>query len=269
VKLSYAVSFQKTGFKFIAQGDWVSKAKILASLGYDGIELSIRNPEEKNIARDIEKALHRYNLKLSAIGTGQMLIDDGLSLSSLKQDIRNRAIGRIKKHIDLAKRFDTQVIVGLARGGRINLSQPLAQYRKNLKDSFKKLLSYIDKQKVIITVEAVNRYETSFLSRIDEVLDFIAEFNCQFIRILADTFHMNIEESNLRDSIIKAKKYLSYVHLADSNRLCPGMGHIDFKEVIATLRKIGYKDYLSAEILHSTDFKTSAKKFSNHIRRLL
>ncbi|GAH90583.1 unnamed protein product, partial [marine sediment metagenome] len=77
--------------------------------------------------------------------------------------------------------------------------------------------------------------------------------------MLIDTFHMNIEEVSIYESIIKAKDYITHVHLADNNRWAPGSGHLNFAQVIEVLEKINYKGYLSAEILPLPDADRAAR----------
>ena len=118
MKLSFAISLQETNFNYIVNNEnWQKKLKLLADLGYHGVELGIRNPEKLNI-KALKSVLNRHKLELSAIGTGQAYIDEELSLSSLKDNVRIEAVKRIKKHIDLASLFKTQVIIGLVRGKR-------------------------------------------------------------------------------------------------------------------------------------------------------
>jgi hypothetical protein len=73
------------------------------------------------------------------------------------------------------------------------------------------------------------------------------------------SFHMNIEEVSMEDSLIQAKDYLTHVYFADSNRWAPGCGHLDFRKVIKTLKKIDYQGYISAEILPLPDPDTAAR----------
>lgn len=70
---------------------------------------------------------------------------------------------------------------------------------------------------------------------------------------------MNIEDSNISKSILDCGGLLGYVHIADSNRHYAGAGHIDFKEVISSLRAIGYNGYISAECLPLPDSNTALK----------
>ena len=61
---------------------------------------------------------------------------------------------------------------------------------------------------------------------------------------------MNIEETNPGEAIRQYGSYVGAVHLADSNRLAPGLGHIDFEKIIQALVDIEYDGYLTVEINH-------------------
>ncbi len=82
---------------------------------YDGVELAITDPTHIEIA-EIKKLLRRYNLAVPAITTGQAYGIEGLSLTSSDENLRERAISRIKRHIELVEEFGAVVIIGLIRG---------------------------------------------------------------------------------------------------------------------------------------------------------
>jgi len=263
MKLSYAISFHKSSFNFIAEGD----LKILSNLGYDGVEISVRKPNRIRVGK-LEKLLRRYRLGLSAIGTGQMFLNDGLSLSSPKKSVRVETINRIKKCIEMAALLNSQVIIGLVRG-KMTSEESAKLYMKNLKNSFRYISDWSNHNKVILTIEPINRYETSFLNNIEETLGFVKDFKNPFVRVLIDTFHMNIEEKDFKDSIQRAADYISHVHLADNNRKIPGDGHLNFREIVDALKKINYTNYLSAEILPMPNFKECAKLFIQRVKGYL
>lgn len=267
MKLSFVVSLQKTKFESISAGPWEEKIRLLSKLGYEGVELAIRDPKQIKIKR-IEIALNKNNLELCAIGSGQAYVDDGLALSSLRDDIRSMAIDRLKEYIDLARIFNTRVIIGLIRGKK-EIEGYDSKFNDNLYDSFRYICDYASSKNVIIAVEPINRYETDFFNTVDETIRFIKKFKCKNLRILLDTFHMNIEEKNFITPIQKAKNYLSHFHIADSNRRYPGEGHIDFSMIIEELKKIGYGGYLSGEILPIPDFNTCAKKYLINMKRCI
>jgi sugar phosphate isomerase/epimerase len=260
MKLSFALSLQRTSFDYIINNDgWRKKLRLLKQTGYQGVELGIRNPQILN-PYALEKVLNRYKLQLSAIGTGQAYIDDGLSLSSLKSDIRNQAINRIKKHIDLAAIFGAQVIIGLVRG-RLEQKDTKARQIKHLIEGSRRICDYACPKSVIVTVEPLNRYETSFLNNTKETLSFIKKIKSNNLKILLDTFHMNIEEDNLKEPLQKGIRYLSHIHLADNNRKCPGEGAINFNYVMNQLKQLGYQGYLSGEMLTQPTAEHCIRKF--------
>ena len=67
------------------------------------------------------------------------------------------------------------------------------------------------------------------------------------VKLLADLFHMNIEENNLADAIRAGKGHIGHVHFVDSTRQPAGCGHMDFEPIAAALNDIGYDAYASAE----------------------
>ena len=82
-----------------------------------------------------------------------------------------------------------------------------------------------------MVIEPLNRYEINFLNTIKEALEFLSSLGDDNIGILADSFHMNIEEANFYQSIIETGDRLWHFHIADSNRWAPGFGHIDFESI--------------------------------------
>ena len=104
---------------------------------------------------------------------------------------------------------------------------------------------------VQIEIEPINRYESEFFHTIYEAVEICNIINKNdidnSISIVADFFHMNIEELDICKSIIEAKNYIKHIHLSDSNRWLPGYGHIDFISAIKTLIGIDYSGYLTFE----------------------
>ena len=110
-----------------------------------------------------------------------------------------------------------------------------------------------------LTLEPVNRYESNFINTLSEGVEFIKRVGTSNLGLLADTFHMNIEEVSIYDSIVQAKEYITHVHFADSNRWTPGFGHLDFAKIVQTLKRIGYQGHVSAEALPLPDPDSAAR----------
>lgn len=266
MKLALVVSVEETTFDAVAvKGGWLEGISMAAALGYDGVELAIRDPGAVDV-RAIERAVREAGLSTPAIGTGQAFLRDGLSLSDPDEGIRARAIERMEAHIHLAAQFGAAVIVGLLRG---RIAGGGGAARGRLDRSLQRLLPIAEREKVPILIEPINRYETDFLLTIGEVVTLVERLGSPALGVLADTFHMNIEEASMAEALAQATERLRHVHIADSNRLAPGWGHLDFASIIRTLEDITYAGWLSAEILPRPDPRAAALQAVSHLRPLL
>ncbi|HUX14218.1 MAG TPA: sugar phosphate isomerase/epimerase [Spirochaetia bacterium] len=93
---------------------------------------------------------------------------------------------------------------------------------------------------VVFNVEVVNRFEQFILNTAGEAVEYVRAIGSPNCKMLLDTFHMNIEEDSMGDAIREAGTLLGHLHLGESNRKPPGLGHIPWKEVSAALKAIGY-----------------------------
>jgi sugar phosphate isomerase/epimerase len=215
---------------------WREGLRKTAEAGFTAVELAITDPtrvERETVAQVLEKE----NLRLVSITTGQAAGKEGLSLSSPDESVRERAIARIKAHMEFAKPFGAVVIVGSLRGAdgdRGLLVQSLRECAAHDPD-------------VKLAFEPLNRYETRLVNTVAEALELIEEVGAENMGILFDTFHANIEEPKFAEAIRAAGEKLYHVHLADSNRWVPGEGHLPFGEVFRTLKEIGYRGGLILE----------------------
>jgi len=207
-----------------------------AEAGFNAVELAITDPTKVD-REAVAQALKETGLRLVSITTGQAAAKEGLSLSSPDEEVRERAVERIKAHMRFAKPFGAVVIVGLLRGADGD--------RALLVESLKECSTF--DPEVELAFEPLNRYETKLINTVAEALDLIGEVGADNLGILFDTFHANIEEPNLAGAIRAAGGRLFHVHLADSNRWVPGAGHLPFGEVLEALEGIGYTGGLILE----------------------
>jgi sugar phosphate isomerase/epimerase len=120
---------------------------------------------------------------------------------------------------------------------------------------------------VDIYLEAINRYENNYLNTAQETLEYIAPLDASHVKVHLDTFHMNIEEANMRKAVLSCGDRLGYFHVADNNRYYPGAGAIDFGAVLAALDEAGYDGYVSLECLALPDAETAAQKAIETLKR--
>ncbi len=108
---------------------------------------------------------------------------------------------------------------------------------KNLKELSKTAEEY----DVTLGMEVLNRYEGYILNTCDEAIDFVDEIGSSHVKIMLDTFHMNIEEDNIAAAIRKAGSRLGHLHLGEQNRMVPGKGSLPWGEIGQALRDIQYE----------------------------
>jgi sugar phosphate isomerase/epimerase len=245
--------------------DFRESIKKVAELGYDAVELAVRDPRMIDV-REVKSLLQQYHLTVPAIGTGQAYGEEGLSFTDPDLEIRRKAIQRIKDQMDLAMDIKgPQVIIGLIRG-TVKPGMDKEKAEKYFVQSMVECLDY--KPKVTFTLEPINRYETNLYNDTRSAMEVIDKIGRPNLKMLIDTFHMNIEEKDIIESILHAKGYVSHVHFADSNRWPPGCGHIDFAEILDALEEIGYQGAVSAEILPKPTPEECLKLTIDHFRKL-
>ena len=199
MRLSYAVSLQKTGFESVGQGDWQTTAQYMGQVGFDGIELAIKDPLKVNMT-DLEEVLSQTGLRIAAIGTGQAYFDDGFSLIADDLQVRSGTVTLLKNHIDLAEKFGALVIIGLIRGKlkeQCDRDKAYSCFVENMIE----LDDYALQKGVDMAVEPVNRYEADYLNTVADTVDLIEANKLKHTGILLDTFHMNIEEAVWQRSV--------------------------------------------------------------------
>lgn len=267
MKLSVVLSTQPAQFQAATfKGDLESNLAQIASLGYDGVELAIRDPKLIDIDA-LEASIRRHNLKVPGIGTGQAWGEEGLSFTDPDPAIRQKAIERIKSHIPVAKRLNALIIIGLIRGlVKPGVSQNQAEQWvvEALRECSHAALSH----GVSLALEPINRYETTLINNVTQGIDLIEKVGASNFGLLLDTFHMNIEEANMEESIRQCGKRVFHFHVADSNRWYPGAGHIHFGSLLETLDLIGYEGWISGEFLPKPDAPTAAKMNIHFLRTL-
>lgn len=265
MKLSIVLSAQPTHFAAVAfKGDFERNMARIAALGYDGVELAIREPASMDFDA-LLALLDRYGLAVPAIGTGQAWGEEHLSFTDPDPAIRRTAIERACAHVPFAARAGAQIVIGLLRGvvqPGVTFDQAMAW----LVAALREVADVAAKQDVKLCLEPLNRYETDLIHTVADGMALMDAVGCDNVGLLLDTFHMNIEEPDIAAAIRQAGRRLFHVHVADSNRWYPGAGHIDFGAVLHTLADVGYDGYISCECLPLPDPDTVAAENIKYLR---
>ncbi len=259
---THAAQFQAVAFK----GDFEGNVAKIAGYGYKGVELAIRDPKLVNPS-DLEATVTKHNLVVPALGTGQAWGEERLSFTSNDPAVRRAAIDRVKSHIPLAARFNAAVILGLIRGITPE-GQTHEQSMAYLVEALQECSAAAAPHGVKYALEPLNRYETDLIHTVADGLDLIDRVGADNFGLLLDTFHMNIEEPSMEESILACGDRIFHFHVADSNRWHPGAGHINFKSVLDALFETGYNGWVSGEFIPMPDADTGAQRSIAYLQNL-
>ena len=229
-----------------------------ASLGFDAIEIFAPSSDAVDRA-ELAVLLEKHQLKLAAVGTGGGMVKHGLSLTDSDPGKRKDARNFIRQMIDFGAAFDAPAIVGSMQGrwgGKVDSDTAFAL----LGEALGELGSYAAENGVPLIYEPLNRYETNLIKTMEHGVDFLTGLATDNVKLLADLFHMNIEEADIAAAIRSGAGKIGHVHFVDSNRQAAGLGHIDYAPIATALRDTGYDGYLSAEAFPLPDSETAAAK---------
>jgi sugar phosphate isomerase/epimerase len=253
------------GGPFVYWDDLPSSCAKAAELGFDGVEIFPRSPEsvDKNQFQDL---LSKHNLQFAAMGTGAGMVVHNLSLTNPDINIRNKATDFIKRIIDFAGPLGAPAIIGSMQGrhgGDTSKEQAIDWLSAGLNE----LGSYAKQYKTPLLYEPLNRYETNLFNTIGDTAKYLNTLDNENIKILADLFHMNIEEPCIHQAIRNSGNKIGHVHFVDSNRHAAGFGHMNHKPISDALNEISFDQFVSAEAFPIPNSDTAAKSTINSFNK--
>lgn len=220
----------------------------LAGLGYDGIELA--GEPDRYSAGDIRNVLLAHNLCLTSICG---IYTPQRDLSHPSGAVRAGAVRYVGDCAALAAALGASIVIVVPTAvGRVQPETVAAQEWRWAVESIREAAEVAEDLDITLVLESLNRYESYLVNRLDIAAQLAADIGRPNVGLMADLFHMNIEETSIPEAILAAGKLIQHVHLADSNRRAPGLGHTDFAAAIAALHSVGYSGPLTMEFLPPT-----------------
>jgi len=216
----------------------------MARLGYDAVELGGELPVEE--AGGIGRLLNGRGMAVSSICPS---FTAGRDLSHPDREVRENAVRYVRELADLANAVGALTVIIAPTAFLRN--QPIASEEEEWEwavESIRAGGEYANSLGVDLTLECWNRYGTYLLNRLEQAARLWRETGLPNGGVMADTYHMNIEERSLPQAIRETGDLLNHVHLSDSNRAAPGQGHIDFESILQALMDIDYRGYLTFEL---------------------
>lgn len=228
--------------------DYMKYIKKVADLGFDILEVGaagIVNMSDEALA-SLKAEAKKYNIILTAgIGLPQQY-----DVSSVDENVRSNGITFMKKILDALAKADIHKIGGTVYSyWPADYSKPIdkqAALRQSIK-SVRELADYAAKLDITLLIEVLNRFEQFLLNDAAEAIQYVKEVGKDNVKILLDSFHMNIEEDNMSDAIRSTGNYLGHFHIGECNRKVPGKGRMPWAELGQALHDINYDGYIVME----------------------
>jgi sugar phosphate isomerase/epimerase len=256
---------------------WYDLPAAIASakqLGFDAIELFAAGPDDID-SKDLGRMLKDAGLRLAAVGTGAGWVKHKLTLTDADPEKRRAAREFIQKMIDFGAAAGVEAagpdaaapaIIGSMQGrhgGEVTRSTAL----RWLSDELSALGEHASTRNARLFYEPLNRYETNLINTLADGSALLRMLSSKNVRLLADLYHMNIEEFDSAAALTAAGDAVGHIHFVDSNRRPAGNGHIDYAPIAAALERIKFDGYASAEALPWPDSLGAAERTISSFRR--
>lgn len=225
----------------------IEKFKAVKSLGFEAFEID--GKELVTRFSEVKDAMEETGINVvTACGGYSGWIGD---FDEDKRKNGLREIENILRH--LSEIGGKGIVVPAAWGMFSKRLPPMVPPRSDEEDravllaSLSELNAIAQETNTVVYLEPLNRYEDHMINHLATAVSLIEEGNFSNVQVIADFYHMNIEEANISKSLKESKDHLGHVHLADSHRFQPGDGHLDFLSGFQALKEIGYTGYLAYE----------------------
>ncbi|MDM0078807.1 sugar phosphate isomerase/epimerase family protein [Variovorax sp. J2P1-59] len=218
-----------------------------AELGFDLIEIPALDPSSIDTTFT-RRMLDRYHL-----GTTLSLgLDDSTDISSGDPAKQARGEARLMEVLRVAGDIGATHVCGILYSAFQKYFEPPTP--TGIAGSVEVLRRVGEKAAqhgITIGLEVVNRYESNVLNTAAQAVAFARRVGLPNVKVHLDTYHMNIEESDLESALIDTGEMLGYFHIGESGRGYLGAGNIDFDRVFRGLVKAGYEGPITFESFSS------------------
>jgi D-psicose/D-tagatose/L-ribulose 3-epimerase len=207
--------------------------------GFDAVEIAVEDPSHIDPIQ-VRRQLDRHGLVCCSVCA---CMGPDRDLRGTRRQQRT-AITYLNRLLDQAVVLGASSLIGpvfstTGRAQRVPARESAAQWR-TVTTHLKTLCRTAAEHDVMICLEPLNRFETDFINTCEQALEMIHRVDSPALKILLDTFHMNIEEKNPARAIRKAGRHLGHVHVSGSDRGTPGNDHTDWPSIARALNTIRY-----------------------------
>ncbi|MBB6448761.1 sugar phosphate isomerase/epimerase [Geomicrobium halophilum] len=222
--------------------------KFASKVGYDEIEVHAAvDAYDWNYLR--EKAKDE-NIDIRGLSGDAEWLQEETDMAHSDPKKRRLAVEYFKKQVEAAEIVQAEYIVvsPSAPGKAVPLGNGEEDWVWAI-ESIQELAPFAQTKGVDLIIEPLNRYESCILNNAKQAKAFVEEVAAPNVKTMLDTFHMNIEETNLTTPFVELGEALGHIHVADTNRRGLGRGRLPFDEVAEGIKQSGYNGTITVECL--------------------
>ncbi|MBV7334566.1 sugar phosphate isomerase/epimerase [Chloroflexi bacterium TSY] len=227
---------------------FAEKLRNLEAYGFEGVELAGAHLNDEDGLAERRAALKDSPVKASSICGGfeaEMIHPD--------PQRRRACVDVLKRYLDLAAELGATGPISVPIFNRNARVPDMAPWKTQheaeielLRHVLEELARYAEGTGACLLLEPLNRYESNALRDVEEAAELCRAVG-KGVRVMADFFHMHIEQPNTPRSFAAIADVLGHVHLADNTRKEPGTGDIDFTAAFKVLKEVGFDGYMAFE----------------------
>lgn len=216
----------------------------VADMGFDGVEIPIFDPDTVDV-EGTKKALESTNLDC----TGCTIMSPERDIISDDPEFRENGKNYLKSCIEILAELDSDTFGGpfcTATGKLVGRARTEEEWNLAVSGT-QEVAEIAEKYGVTLALEPINRFETYFINTAADAVKFVKDVSSPNVRIMLDTFHMNIEEKSFYDAIVETGDLLYHFHSSENDRGTPGTGLVDWQDVFKGLDEIDYDRWIVME----------------------
>jgi D-psicose/D-tagatose/L-ribulose 3-epimerase len=204
--------------------------------GFDLIEFPLMDPSAFDVAA-ARAALSDNGLA----ATASLGLSEATDVSS--EDPERVAAGQalLMRALDVVAELGSSHLVGVVYSSLQKYMDPVTpRGLDNSVATVQRVADRADELGIALSLEVVNRYETNVLNTGRQAVRFLDRVQRTNAFVHLDSYHMNIEESDMQSPVLDCEDLLGYVHIGESHRGYLGTGTVDFSSLFTALRRVGY-----------------------------
>ena len=218
----------------------------ISEMGFDVVEIAVEDPSLINI-KEVKQLLKQHNLKADICGAFGPTRD----FTHADESVHENCFSYIESCLDLCTEVDTRFFGGpmysaVGKARMVSPEQRKVEWDLAVKN-LRKVCSMAETRGLQIALEPLNRFESDLINTVDDLLRLIKDINHPAAAIMLDGFHMNIEEPDVEEAIIKAGDLLVHMQVSENYRGTPGTGQTRWDAYRSGLEKINYRGTVTIE----------------------